>query len=73
MKLRKFTVWASGFAGVLFVIGGLRDLLAPGFFKPSQAPPSGGEIAFQFVLGAVFLTLAVVTNKSKNQPPAPEK
>jgi hypothetical protein len=73
MKLRKFTIWASGFAGVLFVIGGLRDLLAPGFFKPSQALPSKGEIAFQFVLGAVFLTLAVLTNKSKNQPPAPGK
>ena len=66
MKLKNITVWLFLFAGVLYTIAGLRDIFAPGFFNISPRIPSSSDIAMQFLLGGVFLAMAVFT-KTQNQ------
>ncbi|HUS11010.1 MAG TPA: hypothetical protein VMZ30_11130 [Pyrinomonadaceae bacterium] len=73
MKLKSVAVWGFFFAGVLYVIGGLRDIFAPGFFNISPHVPSKGDIAMQFLLAAMFLAMAALTNKTKNQVRANKK
>lgn len=67
MRLKKITVWLFLFAGVLYVIAGLRDIFAPGFFKVSPGLPSKSEIAIQFLLAGVLLALAALTNIIKDK------
>jgi len=66
MKLKNITVWLFVFASVLYVIGGLRDIFAPGFFNISSRIPGSSDIAMQFVLAGMFLAMAVFT-KTQNQ------
>lgn len=73
MKLKNIAVWLFLFAGVLYIIAGLRDIFAPGFFNISPQVPSKGSIAMQFLLGGVFLAVAVLTHKTKNQVRADKK
>ena len=66
MKLKKITVGLFLFAGALYVLGGLRDLFAPGFFNISPVVPSTGDIVMKFALALVFLVLAVTFSRIKN-------
>ena len=59
-------MWLFVFASVLYVIGGLRDIFAPGFFNISPRIPGSSDIAMQFVLAGMFLAMAVFT-KTQNQ------
>ena len=61
LKLQKLAVWLFVFAGALYVIAGLRDIFAPGFFNISPHSPSRSDIAMQFLLAAVFLASAFLT------------
>jgi hypothetical protein len=70
MKLKKISVWLFLLAGVLYVIAGLRDIFAPGFFKVSPAVPGKSEIAFQFLLAGTFLALAGLTHLGNKKTPA---
>ena len=58
MKLQKVAVWGFLVAGVLGIITGLRDLLAPGFFNISPQVKGTADIVLQFVSAASFLALA---------------
>lgn len=60
MKINKVAFWGFLFAGVLYVVAGLRDVFAPGFFNISPQIPSKSSIAMQFVLAGTFLALAVL-------------
>ena len=51
----KVAVWASLVAGLLWVVVGLRDTYAPGFFTMSGSVKSKLDIAMEFATGAVFL------------------
>lgn len=73
MKLKNIAVWLFLFAGVLYTIAGLRDIFAPGFFNISPQVPTKAGIAMQFLLAGVFLAMAVLTNKTKNQVRANKK
>ena len=66
MRLKRTAVWLFLFAGVLYLIGGLRDIFAPGFFNISPRIPSSSDIAMQFVLAGLFLAMAAFT-KTQNQ------
>jgi hypothetical protein len=59
MKLNKIAIWSSLFATLLFILAGLRDWFAPGFFNNSPQIPSKGQIISHFVLAIVFLALAI--------------
>lgn len=73
MKLKKTAVWLSLFAGVLYTSAGLRDIFAPGFLNMSPQVPSRGGIVMQFLLAGLFLAMAALTNKTKNQVGADKK
>lgn len=45
-------------AGSLWILAGIRDLFAPGFFNISGREVSGSSIALNFAVGIVFLILA---------------
>lgn len=66
-KLTTIAVWLFLLAGVLYVIAGLRDIFAPGFFKVSPQVPGTGDIILQFVLAGTFLALAALLRKTKTQ------
>jgi uncharacterized membrane protein HdeD (DUF308 family) len=68
MKLKKIAFWGFLLAGVLYVIAGLRDIFAPGFFNMSPHIPSKGDIAMQFILAGVFFAMAALYHKMKDQP-----
>lgn len=58
MKLQKIAVWGFLAAGVLGIITGVRDLLAPGFFNVSPQVKGKADIVLQFVSAASCLALA---------------
>ncbi len=70
MKLKNVAVWGFLIAGVLGLIGALRDVFAPGFFTVNSRNPSKTDIVMQFVMAATFLALAFFTNIRKNQAPS---
>ena len=45
-------------AAVLWVIAGLRDSLAPGFFSMSSRVMGKSDIILEFVTGSIFFVLA---------------
>ena len=63
----KIVVWASLFAGLLWVVAGLRDTFAPGFFSMSGSVKSGLDIAMEFASGATFLAIAAVFHLNRQQ------
>jgi hypothetical protein len=65
MRHNKLTVGLFIFAGVLYVIGGLRDVFAPGFFNMSPQIPSNTDIVIKFVLAGAFLGLAFVFSRTQ--------
>jgi hypothetical protein len=66
MRLKKLTVGLFILAGVLYVVAGLRDLYAPGFFNISPRIPSRMDIVIQFVLAATFFVLASLSSRNQN-------
>jgi hypothetical protein len=58
MAKPKIVTWLLIVAGVLWILAGIRDLFAPGFFSISAPPVSGSSITLNFVIGIVFLVLA---------------
>lgn len=67
MNLKRVAVWLFLFAGVLYIIGGLRDIFAPGFFNISPQMPSKGDIVMKFFLAVVFLASAALSHMSQRQ------
>jgi len=65
VKLKKLTVGLFLFAGVLFLITGLRDIFAPGFFNVSPQVKSRGDIIFQFVAAVTFLAVGYLSSLKK--------
>jgi len=59
MKSR-IVAWACLFAGLLWVVAGLRDTFAPGFFTMSGSVKSNLDIAMEFASGATFLLIGAV-------------
>jgi len=57
MAKPKIVMWLSILAGLLWILAGIRDLFAPGFFSISGRPVSGSSIALNFVIGIVFLII----------------
>jgi hypothetical protein len=50
--------WLFIFAGTVWMIAGIRDLLAPGFFSISGRAVSVTGIVIDFALGIFFLMMA---------------
>ena len=50
--------WLFIFAGTVWLIAGIRDLLAPGFFSISGRTVSVTGIVIDFALGIFFLMMA---------------
>ena len=63
----KVAVWASLVAGLLWVVVGLRDTYAPGFFSMSPTVKGKLDIAMEFATGAVFLIVAALFQRSRQQ------
>jgi hypothetical protein len=57
MTKYKTMMWLCMLAGVLWIIAGIRDLFAPGFFNMSGRAVTSSSIALNFVLGLVFLII----------------
>jgi hypothetical protein len=57
MTKHKTVMWLFMLAGLLWILAGVRDLLAPGFFNMSGRTVTGTSIALNFVIGIVFLVI----------------
>jgi len=57
----KASVWLFVVAGILWLLVGLRDLFAPGFFSFSGRVVAGSNIVLEFAVAAVFLVIAGYT------------
>ena len=73
MKLEKIAVWLFFFAAVLYFIGGLRDIFAPGFFNISSHPPTKWDIAMKFGTAGIFLASAALYKTALTKTPADKK
>jgi hypothetical protein len=73
--MRKQRIAVVGFlvAGVLYVIAGLRDIFAPGFFNMSPHVPDQSGIILQFALAATFLALAASVHRTQHRDGARKK
>jgi len=58
MAKPKTVMWLFIVAGLLWILAGIRDLFAPGFFSISGQPVSGSSIALSFAIGIFFLIIA---------------
>jgi hypothetical protein len=59
MTKHKAVVWFFILTGVLWILAGLRDLFAPGFFNMSGRTVTGNSIALNFAIGIVFLVIGI--------------
>ena len=57
MAKAKIVMWLFILAGSLWILAGIRDLFAPGFFTISGGTVSGSSIALDFAIGIVFLVI----------------
>ena len=57
----KAVIWLFLIAGILWMLVGLRDTFAPGFFSFSGRVAIGSDIVIDFAVGSVFLALAGYT------------
>jgi hypothetical protein len=68
LKNYKIALWGFMFAALLFTLAGLRDIFAPGFFTMSGRKMSGGDIALQFALAAMFFFVGLsFTRRSQDR------
>lgn len=61
----KIAVWTSLIAGLLWIVVGLRDKFAPGFFTMSGSVKSNLDIVMEFATGAIFLAIAAVFSRQQ--------
>jgi hypothetical protein len=54
----KTVMWLFIVTGALWILAGIRDLFAPGFFSISGRSVSASSIALNFCIGIVFLVIA---------------
>ena len=73
MKLQKLTVGLFLFSGALFLITGLRDIFAPGFFNVSPQVKTRGDIIFQFAAAVTFLAVGYLSSLNKRVDTKKEK
>jgi hypothetical protein len=73
MKNQRIAVVGFLVAGVLYVIAGLRDIFAPGFFNMSPHVPDKSGIILQFALAATFLALAASFRRTQHRDGAKKK
>ena len=73
MRLKKTAMWLFVFAAVLYLIGGLRDIFAPGFFNISPHIPTRGDIAMQFGMAGMFLAMAALYKMMQTRAAADKK
>jgi len=73
MKLKKTATWLFLFASVLYFIGGLRDIFAPGFFNISPQIRTNWDIAMKFGMAGVFLASAALYKIMQTKAPADKK
>jgi hypothetical protein len=59
----KITVWGLFAAGILWIIAGLRDIFAPGFFNVSPQVASNTSIIVSFGVGTICLALGWWTSR----------
>jgi len=57
VKSRKVT-WLFTLAGALWMLAGIRDLFAPGFFSISGRTVTSSDITVDFAIGSLFLIIA---------------
>ncbi|HSB28066.1 MAG TPA: hypothetical protein VLE19_09425 [Pyrinomonadaceae bacterium] len=57
MTMERTAMWLCILAGTLWILAGIRDLFAPGFFNISGRVVTGSGIALNFAIGAVFLVV----------------
>ena len=68
MKMNRAAFWLFIVAGTLWMLAGLRDLFAPGFFSINGRVVTGSSIALDFAIGAVFLILSHgIARRSRDQ------
>ena len=65
MRLQELTVGLFLFAGVLFLIAGLRDIFAPGFFNVSPQVKGKGDIIFEFAAAVTFFAVGYLFSLNK--------
>ncbi len=66
MAKSKTMMWLSIVAGVLWILAGMRDLFAPGFFSISGRTASGSSVALNFAIGIMFLVVAVSSQAARS-------
>jgi len=54
----KTIIWLFLISGLLWLLVGLRDIFAPGFFSPNGRVVTVSNIALDFSVATVFLTVA---------------
>jgi len=57
-KRSQQNIWLA-FAGVIFVVAGLRDVFFTGFLTLNTGIPSRTEVAIAFAVGLFFIAVAV--------------
>ena len=62
---QRITVGLPLLAGVLWVIAGLRDIFAPGFFAMSGRLMSKSYITLEFAVAVVFFAVAALSSRSR--------
>ena len=57
MTKGRTAMWLFILAGSLWILAGIRDLFAPGFFSISGRAVTSRDITLNIVIGAVFLVV----------------
>ena len=57
MPKAKIVTWLFILAGLLWILAGIRDLFAPGFFSINGRIVTDSSIALNFAIGIVFLII----------------
>ena len=65
MRLQKLTVGLFLFAGLLFLLAGLRDTFAPGFFNVSPQVKGTGDIILEFAAAVTFFAVGYLFSLKK--------
>jgi hypothetical protein len=63
----KVGIWLFLIAGILWLLVGLRDLFAPGFFSFSGRVVTNSQIVVDFALGVMFLALGASMAKFRRE------
>ena len=66
MTTAKTAVWLNTLVGLLFVLAGIRDLFAPGFFSISGRPVNSRDAGVNIAIGIVFIVLGSLYASKKS-------